>query len=64
MEYLLAILDEVTRQQEEWRKCIKKYGANDRRTQESYYKFLGLNRAREIVVEIHDNKEYNDDYNN
>lgn len=54
MEMLIAIaiIDEAHRQSEEWRKNIKKYGAEDKRTKESYYKYLGLEKARVIAMEL------------
>lgn len=57
MDYVTALVEEASKYAEEWSKCLKRYGANDKRTKEAYYKYLGMERAREIVLEIMETKE-------
>lgn len=57
MEYVTALVEEATRYNEEWCKCLKRYGSRDKRTLEAYYKYLGMEKAREIALEIMENKE-------
>lgn len=60
-EALLVVLDEVSKYSNEWRKCMRKYGTNDKRTVEAYNRFLGINRAREILMELVETMEDNND---
>lgn len=51
-KYVIAIVEEATRMNEEWSKCIKKYGPEDKRTREAYQRYLGIDRARSIVMDL------------
>lgn len=57
LKYVMTIVDECTRMMEEWKKNLKKFGYDDRRTQEAYYRYLGMERARELVIEIMEEEE-------
>lgn len=52
---LLAIIDESCKASDAWRKCMKRYGADDVRTRDAYNKFLGLEQAREILMDMLEN---------
>lgn len=56
MEIVQALLDECLLLGEEFRKCCKRYGRDDKRTVEAYYRYLSMEKARDIALEkVEDN---------
>ena len=57
MDYLMLIIEETQRLGDEWKKCMKRYGMQDERTQASYNRYMGADKLRTACMELAENKQ-------